>query len=111
MNGMRHAIETIAASLLLVSGLSAAVQSEVADAAMRGDRAAVRALLEKKADVNAPQIDGTTALQWAVRANDLEMTDLLLKAGARVSAANQLGAPPMLQAALNGNAAIIERLL
>ena len=32
---------------------------------MKGDRAAVRALLQQKADVNAPQADGATAIQWA----------------------------------------------
>ncbi len=57
-------------------------RSEVADAAMHGDKSALRALLQQKADVNAPQADGTTALHWAVRANDLEMTDMLLRAGA-----------------------------
>ena len=108
---MRQAIETVAIGLLLVSGLSAAARSELADAVMQGDRPAVRALLEKKADVNAPQVDGTTALHWAVRANDLEMTETLLKAGARVSAANQSGATPVLLAAMNGNAAILERLI
>jgi len=36
----------------------AAGRSEVADAAMKGDKAAVWALLQKKADVNAPQVDG-----------------------------------------------------
>ena len=41
-------------------------KSDVADAAMRGDKAAVRALLAQKADVNAPQADGATALHWAV---------------------------------------------
>jgi len=78
---------------------------------MRGDRSAVRSLLAQKADVNAPQIDGTTALDWAVRANDLEMTGILLSAGASASAANQSGATPMLLAAMNGNAAILERLI
>lgn len=96
---------------LLASGLWAAVPSEVADAAMQGDRSAVRALLAKKADVNAPQVDGTTALHWAVRSSDLEMIAMLLNAGAHVSAANQSGATPMLLAAMNGNAAILERLI
>ena len=45
-------------------------QSDVADAAMRGDTAAVRALLAQKADVNAPQADGATALHWAVYRGD-----------------------------------------
>src|SRR5713101_9921307 len=40
----------------------AASRSEVADAVMKGDRTAVRTLLQRKADVNAPQVDGATAL-------------------------------------------------
>ena len=108
---MRHAIETTVIGFLLAYGISAAGRSEVADAMMQGDRPAVRALLAKKADVNAPQVDGTTALDWAVRANDLEMAELLLNAGAKASAANQLGATPILLAAINGNAAILERLI
>ena len=79
--------------------LCAAGRSEVADAAMQGDKSALRTLLQQKVDVNAPQADGTTALHWAVRANDLEMTDMLLRAGAQPSAANQSGATPMLLAA------------
>src|SRR5579859_3121962 len=98
---MKHAIETVVIGCLLASGVSAAARSEVADAVMQGDRPAVRALLAQKADVNAQQIDGTTALHWAVRANDLEMTEMLLKAGAKASAANQLGATPILLAAMN----------
>ena len=40
-----------------------------------------------------------------------KLTDLLLRAGAKVSAANQSGATPMQLAAMNGNAAMIERLI
>ena len=36
----------------------------LADAAMQGDRAAVRALLEQQVDVNVAQGDGSTALHW-----------------------------------------------
>ncbi len=57
-------------------GLGAA-SSEVARAAERGDRAAVRDLIGKKADVNATQPDGATALHWAVYRNDTEMIDSL----------------------------------
>jgi len=99
-------------AVVLLSALQVrAATSDVADAVMRGKKDALRTLLQQKADVNAPQIDGTTALHWAVRADDLESTDLLLRAGAKATLANRDGATPMQLAALNGNASIIERLL
>jgi ankyrin repeat protein len=88
-----------------------AAASEVADAAMKRDKAAVRSLVERKADVNAPQVDGTTALHWAVQADDLDMVDLLIRAGARVSTPTREGVMPMQLAALNGSAATLGRLI
>jgi len=88
-----------------------AAGSDVADAVMRQNREAVRSLLLKKADVNAPQVDGTTALHWAVRTDDVEIADLLIRAGANVSAANREGVKPMQLAATNGSARMIDRLI
>src|SRR5262245_47408696 len=85
--------------------------SEVADAAMRGDRDAVRAALARKADVDATQIDGSTALHWAVERDDLDMADVLLRAGARVTARTREGVTPLQLAATNGNGVMIDRLL
>ncbi len=96
---------------LLCATAWAAGTSPVADAAMQGNKASVRTLIQRKANVNAPQADGATALHWAVRANDLDLADMLLRAGARVNAANAEGATPLLLAALNGNSAMIERLI
>jgi ankyrin repeat protein len=90
---------------------SAATKSPVADAAMNGDRAAVQKLLAGSADVNAPQVDGGTALHWAVYRDDLELTDILLRAKANVKAANRVGMTPLTMAALYGNPAMIDRLL
>src|SRR5438046_8299965 len=64
--------------LLSVVRLGAA-GTDLADAAMKGNKAAVRSLLQKKADVNAAQTDGTTALHWAVRLDDLETAELLIR--------------------------------
>jgi ankyrin repeat protein len=89
----------------------AAGSSDLPDAVMNGNKAAVRSLLLKKADVNGTQVDGTTALHWAVRGDDLETADLLIKAGANVTAANREGVMPMELATLNGSAAMIERLI
>jgi ankyrin len=100
----------VVAAVMSGSPLRAA-GSEVADAVLQGKKEVVRALLQKGVDVNVPQIDGTTALHWAVRADDLEMADLLLRAGARASATNRDGATPMQLASLNGSAAMIGRLL
>jgi len=85
--------------------------SDVADAVMHGNKSAVRTLLQGKADVNARQTDGTTALRWAVRSDDLETANLLIRAGANVSAANREGVTPLQLAAVNGNAAMIEALV
>ena len=40
---------------------------------MRGDVATVRALIARRADVNAPQGDGMTALHWAADRGDSAM--------------------------------------
>ena len=58
---------------------------------MRGDKATVQKLLQQKSDVNAQQIDGATALHWAVQSNDLQLADLLLRAGAKPAAREQAG--------------------
>src|SRR5215468_6546428 len=99
--------------ILLISAatLRAAGGADLADAVMKGNKDAVRSLLQKKSDVNATQVDGTTALHWAVRADDLETADLLIRAGANVSAANRDGVVPMQLAAINGSAAMIARLI
>jgi len=107
-------LRTVAASafVMLVAGSGAsAATSDLADAAMKHDGNALRALIQKKADVNAPQADGTTALLWAVRYDELDTADLLIRAGAKVAAGNRDGATPLQLAALNGSAAMIEKLI
>jgi ankyrin repeat protein len=91
--------------------IAAAGRSDVADAVAKGDKAAVRMLLQRKADVNAPQVDGATALHWAVYRHDIETADLLIGAGANVMAANRVGVTPLAMASLYGDATMIDKLL
>ncbi len=97
--------------LLVGAGLAYAATTDVADAAKRGDRDAVRAALARKADVNAAHIDGTTALHWAAERDDLDMADQLIRAGARVTVRTREGVTPLQLAATNGSASMIDRLL
>jgi ankyrin repeat protein len=90
----------------------AASDTRLADAAMRGDREAVRTLLMQKADVNAAQGDGSTALHWAAYKDDLEMVKMLLAAGANAKAVTREGGiTPLFMACGNGDAAVINALL
>ena len=88
-----------------------AARAPLADAAERTDRAAIRALLNERADVNAPQADGMTALHWAAYQDDEEVASLLLHAGANVNAATRYGVTPLSLACTNGNGAMVDGLL
>jgi ankyrin repeat protein len=89
----------------------AAARAPLADAAEQRDQNSVRALLKTGADVNAAQVDGTTALHWATYNDQADTVAVLIKAGANVNALNRYGVPPLAQACINGNAAIVKLLL
>ena len=99
-------------AIALTVWVSAAGPAPVADAAMAKDREAVKALLKSGADVNGAQGDGMTALHWASRSGDLELTQMLLYAGANVKATTRLaGYTPLMMAADQGHAQVIAALL
>ena len=96
---------------LLVSGLGPA-DSPVADAAMEGDREAVRSLVKQGGDVNAPQGDGMTALHWAAERGDTEIVTILIYAGANLEAVTRNGAyAPLHLASQAGKATAVALLL
>ena len=116
--GLRYAmtavIVLVAAPILWVAGSVGAAESSsaVADAAMAKDGATVRALLKRGADVNTAQGDGMTALHWAARNGDADLTSALLAAGANVRATSRLGSyTPLHLAASAGAAPAIDALL
>ncbi len=100
------------ACFLSALALAAPSPSAVADAAMRGDRDGVRTLLKQGADVGASQGDGMTALHWAADRGDAELAEMLLYAGANVSAVTRIGQyTPLHLAVQSGNTAIVQALL
>jgi ankyrin repeat protein len=78
------------------------------DAAERADWEALRSALAKDSDVNAAQVDGMTALHWAVYHDHTEAVKLILEAGA---VANRYGVAPLSLACMNGNEEVVELLL
>src|SRR5689334_11690530 len=102
-------IGVICAASLMVG---AAEDSRVANAAMKGDKEAVKSLLKQAADVNAAQGDGMTALHWAAMNNDAELAQMLLYAGANIRATTRIGGyTPLFMAAKNGSATVLDILL
>src|ERR1044071_3298869 len=101
--------------VLLVLGLAvtsaAAERAMLADAAEKHDWALVRTMIQKGADVNAAQADGTTALHWAAYHDDAQTAALLIKSGAKVNALNRFGVPPLSLACTNGSAAMVKLLV
>jgi len=104
---------TLLAVVAFATAVSAAASpSSVADAAMRRDAAAVRALVKQGGDVNAAQGDGMTALHWAAMNADADLATTLLSAGANVRATTRLGGyTPLHLASQNGATTVIEALI
>lgn len=105
-------VTTMVACAIALAGVRAFTDgSTVADAAMNGDTASVKALIMRGEDVNAAQGDGMTALHWAARRGDPELVRMLIVAGANVHATTRLGGyTALMMAAELGHADAIEAL-
>jgi ankyrin repeat protein len=101
-----------AAGVLCVAVAVAQSGSAVADAAQRGDTAAVKTLLGKGADVNLAQGDGMTALHWAALNGDVATMNVVLGAGAKTASVTRIGNyTPLHLASSRGHGAAVARLL
>src|SRR5438874_13055191 len=81
------------------------------DAVKRRDQKTFATLLRAKADVNAAQPDGATALAWAVYLGQTSMAEALINAGAKANTTDEYGETPVTLAAANGDAALLQRLI
>ena len=112
MKAARHwFLATAAAAALAAGSVALAKTPPLVEALKSGDRATALTLARQKTSALAAEADGTTALHWAVRQDDLELVDRLLKTGADPKVANRYGITPLHLAAINGSAGAIERLL
>ncbi len=109
---MRLRLSVMLVAAVIMTAAVNAANSPVADAARRGDIDAVKALLKDGADVNAAMGDGMTALHWAAERGDLQLTNVLVYAGANAAAVTRVGQyTPLHIAARTGNAGIVKALL
>lgn len=81
------------------------------EAVQNDDRGAVAALIGNKVDVNAREDDGATPLAWAMVRCNLEITKLLLEAGANPNLTNEQGIGPLYIAITNASPAMVKLLL
>ena len=102
---------TVGIVLVLLLATPAFAGPKLIDAVKHNDINAVRALVAQKADVNAPDADGSTALHWAVQRGDVAMMEVLISAGASVKARTRYAVTPLSLACTNGDAKAIDRLL
>jgi ankyrin repeat protein len=100
-----------AIAVMLTVSLGAQSPSALADAAMRGDKAAVAALIKQGLDVGAAQGDGMTALHWAAERGDAELAETLIYAGANTSAVTRIGLYTPLHLAAKGGSAAVTKVL
>ncbi len=100
------------AVVLLVGTSGVASASELLVSAVRFEhKAEAIKMIEGGADVNAPSVDGTTALHWAAYNDDVDLVKRLLAKGADPNARNDYNATPMQAAAVAADPAVIKPLL
>jgi ankyrin repeat protein len=104
-------VQFLVATLLTVSLGAAQSGSALTDAAMRGDKAAVSTLIKQGVDVGAAQGDGMTALHWAAERGDADLAEMLVTAGANVSAVTRIGLYTPLHLAAKAGSAPVAKVL
>src|SRR5712691_8113016 len=97
----------ISAVVSATSLLAASNDVRLVEAIKNSDKAAIQKLLPQHIDLSAADTDGSTALHWAVRHDDLDTVNSLIRGGANVKTANRYGVTPLSLACTNGNAAMI----
>lgn len=105
------ACAAVASSGAPVDAQGEAPRSALVDAARRGDRPSVTALLARGADPNGAAADGTTALHWASELGDAATVRALLAKGANPDSLNRYGASPLRSACLSGSLEAVDALL
>jgi uncharacterized protein len=108
---LRSTVYVFVAASVAVTAAAPTGNAPLVDAVKRQDKTVTRALLKQKADVNAVDAEGMTALHWAAHWDDLETVKLLVKAGAKARVANRYGVTPLHEACTVGNVPMIEALL
>ncbi len=107
----RISVWWVVSMLAALSPGVASGQTRLIDAIKSGIVSDIRSLLQQSVDVNSREVDGTTALHWAVHHDDVTTVALLIRAGADVNVANRYGVMPLSVACTNGNADTINLLL
>ena len=108
---MRLVGRSIVALVAMTHLAAGATDLRLVDAAKNRDTDAVRRLLTQAVPVNASQPDGFTALHWAAQWDNADMADLLIRAGANASAADNYGVTPLSLACTNASVSMVDRLL
>ena len=101
--------KSLIASRLRTSHMS--LDSELLEAARKGDARRVRELLDKGANVNARDEYGLAPLHVAAFNGQLDVARLLIDRGADVNAIDELGETPLHWAAFNGHVDVARLLL
>lgn len=104
------------AGQVLKDGASLDVRDRVgnkplAKAAKRGSLESVKLFLAAKPDVNARNLEASTALFLAVEEEHLAIAELLLAAGADPNLPGRTGIPPVAAAAYTGNIKLVQLLI
>jgi len=83
----------------------------LADLVQAGQDTAALKMIESGANVNVPQGDGTTALDWATYRLDVPLVKVLLAHGANPNLMNSLGSCPLGEAVRAANLQLVKLLL
>jgi hypothetical protein len=94
-----------------VKGMAGLQSIDIFNAASVGDLLRIKSLIEARANVNAKQVGGFTALMWAAGNGHLEVVKALIVAKADVNAKQGDGLTALMWASANGHLEVVRALI